>query len=489
MKRFLSILMMGIVIFGMSISAFGENQKDNSLEVIDGMTAKKQQVKSVKLCVFGEDIATDVPAMLYKNRTLVPIRFVVEKLGAEIKWDQKTYCATITTKDKTIRLEIDNAVAYVNNKKIVLPDNVPAKLLGYRGNYRTMVPFRFVSEQLGMKVDWIPETMTATVDRPDSFVHYPSVTDLQYDQKSQGSNIFIKTTEKVSVTPLYLEGNQYGEKDRLVLDIPNTKLDIKNKSIIEDNGTFKKNIEDNGIIAIRSSLFSPEPKPVTRIVIDLEKKKRYNIFFDQERKGIKVEFLNNEREEDEQNTVRKRIVLDAGHGGNDPGTVGNELKLKEKELTLDTVNRLNKLLEDAGFTTLKTRKDDTYVGLYDRVNKANAFDATVFVSIHYNWCDDPNVSGVEVLYHGNNLTRDNKTFAAIVQEELVKELNARDRKIKERPNLVVLRDTKMPAILTELAFLSNKKEEDLAATEEYRQKCAEAIFKGILRYFDEVLSK
>lgn len=157
------LLIFSILILPISSYA-NEINETNTIEVVDGISNKALEVYGVNLMVDGNNVDSDVPAMLYKNRTLVPIRFVVEKLGAEITWNQDEHKATITTEDNTIILSIDSAKAYVNGNEETLPDSVPAKLLGYEGNYRTMVPLRFVSEQLGMKVDWIDETKTATVD-------------------------------------------------------------------------------------------------------------------------------------------------------------------------------------------------------------------------------------------------------------------------------------------------------------------------------------
>ncbi len=182
------------------------------------------------------------------------------------------------------------------------------------------------------------------------------------------------------------------------------------------------------------------------------------------------------------------VVIDAGHGGRAPGAVSPNLRLQEKDLTLDTAQRLEKLLKESGFDTYMTRESDVDVGLSDRANAANVRNAAVFVSIHYNaHPNDPGIKGVQVLYYGNDPTRDNKRFAQIMMEEMCAELGAPDRGVVNRPNLVVIRDTKMPAVLVEVGFLTNPEEELLASTASYRQKAAQAIFNGIKRYFDEVL--
>lgn len=165
MKRIGITILLIFSILILPISSYANDiNETNTIEVVDGISNKALEVYGVNLMVDGNNVDSDVPAMLYESRTLVPIRFVVEKLGAEITWNQDEHKATITTKDDTIVLSIDSDKAYVNGNEETLPDSVPAKLLGYEGNYRTMVPLRFVSEQLGMKVGWIDETKTATVD-------------------------------------------------------------------------------------------------------------------------------------------------------------------------------------------------------------------------------------------------------------------------------------------------------------------------------------
>ncbi|QEK12961.1 hypothetical protein FQB35_11870 [Crassaminicella thermophila] len=170
MKRLLSILLVCIMIIGMGITAFGAKFERSTVEITDGTNGDTKEVPSVNLLMGGKDVYTDVPSLLYtidgKSRTLVPIRFVVENLGANIEWNQQKKEATILTDKKKIVLKIDCDIATVNGKEYKLPNGVPAKLLGYQGNYRTMVPLRFIAEQLGMDVNWKQETTTAIVDLP-----------------------------------------------------------------------------------------------------------------------------------------------------------------------------------------------------------------------------------------------------------------------------------------------------------------------------------
>jgi N-acetylmuramoyl-L-alanine amidase len=178
------------------------------------------------------------------------------------------------------------------------------------------------------------------------------------------------------------------------------------------------------------------------------------------------------------------IVLDAGHGGKDPGAIGPTYGLMEKDVVLDVTKKLAKMLEREGFKVYLTRDNDNYVGLYNRAEIANELDADAFVSIHANAIGRAAVAGVEVLYCPDSTGRDSKSFARVMQDALFSELGAVNRGIVSRPNLVVIRETEMPAVLAEIGFLTNvEKEEKLLNTSAYRDKCAEALYEGLMDYF------
>lgn len=180
------------------------------------------------------------------------------------------------------------------------------------------------------------------------------------------------------------------------------------------------------------------------------------------------------------------IVIDAGHGGSDPGA--SHYGVNEKDLNLDIAKRLNVLLEKNNIKTYMTREDDTYVGLYERAYIANNMNATLFLSIHNN-AYYAKYSGTETLYYperANSTGFTSKRFAQLIQSELVGDLGTYDRGIVERPNLVVLKATKMPAALAEIAFMSNSGDIAKLKSEEFRQKTAQALCDAILKALDEV---
>lgn len=133
-----------------------------------------------------------------------------------------------------------------------------------------------------------------------------------------------------------------------------------------------------------------------------------------------------------------------------------------------------------------TREEDVYVGLYERAYIANDMNATLFVSIHNN-AYYSKYKGTETLYYPTKGSGFNsKRFAQIVQAELINALGTNNRGIVERPNLVVLKATKMPAVLAEIAFMTNSDDLAKLKTEEFRQKAAQALCDAILKALDEV---
>lgn len=180
------------------------------------------------------------------------------------------------------------------------------------------------------------------------------------------------------------------------------------------------------------------------------------------------------------------IVLDAGHGGKDPGAISSK-KLLEKDINLDIVSRLQELLRKAGAVTVMTRSDDTYPDLAQRVEIANRPGVDMFVSVHSNWHPSAVASGTETYYYDNG-EEISKPLAEAVHSQLVKSLGLPDRKVQKK-DYYVLKNASVPAVLVEVAFLSNPVEELLLSDPGFRQKAAEGIYKGILQYVKNISDK
>ena len=215
----------------------------------------------------------------------------------------------------------------------------------------------------------------------------------------------------------------------------------------------------------------------------------------------------------------RRVVLDAGHGGSDPGATAQNLA--EKQITLDIGRRLRTLLENDGFEVIVTRGDDRTIALRDRAKLANESKSDIFVSIHVNSIVKFTDSrGIETYYLGPtndpSLTKlaaaengvsgysladmrklldgiyadarrdESQELAAAVQHKLYGNLRSIDPGLEnwgvKRAPFIVLVATEMPAILAEVGCISNQKEAAMLGRPEYRQKIADALFDGIRSY-------
>ncbi len=181
------------------------------------------------------------------------------------------------------------------------------------------------------------------------------------------------------------------------------------------------------------------------------------------------------------------VVIDAGHGGYDVGATGPS-GTREKDITVAIALKLSELLKGAGYNTLMTRSDDTFVSLPDRSLAANGSKADIFVSIHCNSSDYHTGRGTEVYTEPDRLNpvykqqENSRYLAGLVQNELIKALGLTDRGIREK-DLAVCRETNTPAILIETAFIDVKEEELLLNDPSFQDKTAAAIKLGIDGYF------
>lgn len=180
-----------------------------------------------------------------------------------------------------------------------------------------------------------------------------------------------------------------------------------------------------------------------------------------------------------------KIVIDAGHGGRDPGAI-SKCETDEKDLNIGVARLLRDKLEREGYTVIMTRKGDEYVGLYDRPNIANESEAHVFVSIHANSSINTDARGIETLYAPRDLTSvkfdAQYPLAKAIHSELMKATTMEDRGIKQRPDLIVLKHTEMSAVLVELGFMSNLDDMRTMKTSAFREACAEGLYRGIKNY-------
>jgi N-acetylmuramoyl-L-alanine amidase len=227
----------------------------------------------------------------------------------------------------------------------------------------------------------------------------------------------------------------------------------------------------------------------------------------------------------------KTIVIDAGHGGKDPGTIVG--LAKEKNIVLDIALKLGKLIKQSqkNIKVVYTRDGDYFIPLMDRPQIANKVNADLFISIHANYCSSPSINGTETYVLGLHRTEDNLNvakkensvilleddytkryegfnpnlsesyimfelmrdtyldqslrFASILQSNFKIQAQREDREVRQA-GFLVLRETSMPSVLIETGYLSNKKENSYLLTDAGRSEIAQSIYKSLLSYLTKI---
>jgi len=333
------------------------------------------------------------------------------------------------------------------------------------------------------------------------------------------------------------EAHRLSDPERIYFDLHDTQLDPKISRSEE--------IGDPLLVRIRAAELSPG---VTRVVLETKPNTNFSVSLEQNpyRLVVEVHSINSKPETRSKvelfgpanppitaeaaaasaaaqtnstktpaAAAKLRIVLDAGHGGWDLGTVGRR-GLLEKDLVLDIVGRLGKLVQNRlGADVVYTRTDDVYVPLEKRTEIANLAKGDLFLSVHANYSDYSSARGVETYYTntyssvhartadvaGGNApldiswtnvnirekVEDSKRFAADIQQSLFHTVTAKsavpNRGVKEA-SYVVLTGATMPAVLTEVSFVSSPTDETNLESSTYRQQLAEALYQGIAKYVE-----
>ena len=179
---------------------------------------------------------------------------------------------------------------------------------------------------------------------------------------------------------------------------------------------------------------------------------------------------------------KKIIVIDAGHGGTDPGSIDEGIE--EKDINLQIAIKLKEAMLKKGYQVVMTRYKDVAISLHNRAKLANQSKGDIFISIHQNSFKDSSIHGIEIFYNPDKGPLDKK-LASCLQESLINQTKAKNRQIRSDRDFVVIRESNMPACLIESAYLSNEKERNLIITDEYQNKIVDGIIQGIETFFNQ----
>ncbi|MDU4698167.1 MAG: N-acetylmuramoyl-L-alanine amidase family protein [Paenibacillus sp.] len=492
-------MLVGLLVFpGLAKDAFAASSESSGTHIIlDGQ--ELQQPVGAQAGIVGGNV-------------MVPLRVVAEGLGYQVAWEKKSGTITISQEGTELKLTLGQTTATVGGQTVKL-NSAP-----YLQEDSTLVPLRFVSEQMGMQVSWDNATKSAYLTSPaggsDGGVVPGNVSQapdqgtpnsVPAGQPATGDNhTYVpgaSTGGSTENSTAFIEGISFSENrlmlavsgsvtpnvfkmtgpDRLVVDIPNADFASTFGEIhpldVTRMGQFAVS-DYPDVSQIRYSLFSTAPSTV-RIVIDLNRSVEFTVT-NLDDGLITVDLTQGAAVPGNSlgGNGRPVVVIDAGHGGSQPGAI-SITKKQEKEFTLAVALKVEALLrQEANLDVVMTRTTDVTMSLQDRVKVANDLGASVFVSIHGNSIDPPsNPSGSETYY-----TRDESIpLANVMHRHLVTATGLADRGVR-KSSLHVTRETKMPAVLLEVGYLSNKNDANLMYTEEFQQRVAEGVAAGIKEY-------
>lgn len=430
-----------------------------------------------KIILDGQELVlpNSVEVVNVRNNIMIPIRVVAENLKFNVKWDQKSQYVHIQKGSKAISLTVGKNEAFVGNNNVRL--NVAPQMI----KNTVVVPMRFVSEEMGMKVGWNNKDKIVTLSSNTSIPSKSSngselATTNRIHEINYANNQLIVTLDQ-EVNPVI---TTLQNPERIVVDFPSTDLGDMGQALSGGAMGRLDTSDSPNINDIRYSLFKNDPAQA-RIVIELNNVG--SVHYEQQTIGgtyiLDLNMVNDPAPPPPDSSGKKIVVIDPGHGGSDPGTT-SFTKKPEKIFTLALGLKVQALLQqESGIEVIMTRETDVYPTRSERVKLANDLKADVFVSIHGNSVKAaPQVNGTETYYYQRE---NSKELATLIHRNLIKALGLTDRKVKNG-NYQVIRETEMAAALLEVGFLSNKSDEEAMMSETNQHKAAQAIVDGIKEY-------
>lgn len=510
MKRITALLCVLSLLLALCLPAMAEGPAGTVEIQYHDETAKAYgpavQSDKVNVLLNGAPMDLDVPAVIrtvegIDGRTLIPVRPIAEALGAKVTWIGENRQVLVSRDSDTIVLTLGSPMAVVNGARVELPGGVPPCVARVGGAERTLVPLRFVSEQLHAQVDWDNDTFTALVTAEVPAQPTPTPTPeptptptrpagapkgyllrMVADDKAGNITIYLNQAPRYKVTDL---------GDKIAIDLLGFRIGSG------QDGSLKT--EDPVIKALRwaehgADLY-PEEDWVTRVVLDLTPGCTYEdnvkVMGDENLLAVVVTMKPPENEiqlpqrDENWDPNAFTVVLDAGHGGSASGAVYEDIE--EKNITLPITLRAAELLREKGYNVVLTRDSDVYMDLYDRAGIANGVEGDVFVSIHAN-ASSSNAGFQGTFTYSYPKSMAGEKLAGCIQKAVVDAAGSIDRGLLTN-DYVVLRETIMPAALLETGFMSCHEELVKLVQPEYQEKLAQGVAKGVEDYLATLPAK
>lgn len=493
--------------------------------------------------------------IIFNDRALVPVREVFEALGATVTYISANKSVKVIYGTKKVVFTVGSKTALVNGVEKHMPDGVGAKFIAKWGEYaKTMVPVRFVSESIGLEVGYDGENKIISVTEKNPLP--PTETPITTPTPTQAPGYGEEPTKLTAkFTSLIYE---IGIDVVTITVTTDSAVSSVSKANLTASGTVYADIygarntlktrTDIGEACVMKAIRIGQHDEYTRIAIDTENVAKYSVETSPDMRTITFKLSGNMNADfgtpapiptpppstgDEpiptptptptpkpmKYDTRKIVVLDAGHGGRDPGAsgyimteyekqayfaalespedilstmpVGSGSKIDEKDIALKVVHKVRENLEANGIEVILTRDGDTYPSLDSRPELANETGAVIFVSIHLNATVSAVTSakGIEVYYstqnNGDEIGFTSQQLAGEVLDCVIDSTNAKSRGVKSG-NLLVNRKCMMPSALVEIGFMNNPIELELMVDEGYQDKLAMGIARGIISMHQKV---
>ncbi|MDO4301567.1 MAG: N-acetylmuramoyl-L-alanine amidase [Clostridia bacterium] len=496
-SQIISILLLFILLFSTNVSA--ANRYINLILRYD-YTDHKYNAEEVFVSIDDKKL-TDLtmPPIILNGYTLVPAREVFEGVGATVEWKKELEQVYIRYNDTLVVIPVDSSKAYINGTPATM--QTKAKII----NNKTMIPLRFVTTALGFQIEWDKSTRIANIVTRSQTTATTQITTTAAAKITTTTT----TTEATTVEPK----TEVTTKFAAAATITQNQYDVNNDFYGFDNSTGRFYIKDvNNIININNFIHYDDYYNLNYSLVlngnytDLLSSGSFastaggisnvNLLVSQDKITItfnetQIMALDITKEGSyvyikpvlPKEKYSKIIVLDAGHGGNDPGASGNGLI--EKDLTLKMLLSAKELFDKSDIKCYVTRSTDMYPSFDDRTNLANEV-GDAFISIHINSAANTSASGTETYsLYANDLGNDLTSYrlAEEMLNQLLEKLGTVNRKVKSE-NWIVLRQSKIPATLIEIGFISNSGDAAIMGSQDGISKVGQAIYEGVVNLFD-----
>ena len=492
----------------------------------------------ITLYLDDNEITCNPAPLIINSRTMIPARAVFEELGAEVSWQEEKRTVGVKYENINIEMKIDSDVATVNGMGVRLDS--PAVIV----DSRTMIPLRFIGEAIGATVLWEDKTRSVYITSPES-VPPAIIENVAFKKGGEYDCLSMTSSGKTSVRTMILkeptrmvfdiqnaslavknsnfEGKaiekvRYGNHENYVRIVAENK-NLPRYIFTDVNGytelklySEKKNFDYSGLSEYKfvfsdgvNVKYVSESGNVlvfeTDKTLESETVEIGDVLIDSvtvSGKKVAVKLLKNAeftvngnilifnvKEETKKENVNNSgiIVLDAGHGGRDPGTLGYDESGKiiianEKDMNLAITLIVYEMLMAQNVKVILTRSEDIYLELKERSDIANKYNAEFFVSIHNNSIPNPDYKGSMVLYSLNS--PGGKKLADNILREMTKSAKTENKGLRDGTNMYVIRNTAMPAVIVECGCLTNAEELENLMDIDFLYRLAEGIAEGIL---------